>query len=237
MAERKPLDSLNQTEFEGEQRCADGDSLMSRCKESMQKALRSLRRFFSYRAMCCRIAHARNAVDSIVDKINDWVAQTTSSPKIFFKASLPEQQSLQGDAPLKIPQVVVKANLERHRGDGLRRFKRGLRRHEEAGDLDDVDSQEQDLQALRASVHHTFFDTPRDDEERLDEAIRRIKAIDSQNGTTPANPEVAEILRGLGTPYDALSQAIQAVCALQTKELEQQRKPRTFSISRGDELS
>jgi hypothetical protein len=168
---------------------------------------------------------ALSGVSRCINVVRDWIFDSVSAQKTGVKTAAEKMHSDYHAGDVSIPKVVLTPRRESQRSEGRRRS-RGIPRRREPVVLEE-DSYGVEEEPILAPVQ--IHDRPEieetEDEQRTSRVYRRIRDIDRQYGTKPSNPEVAELLRQLGTPYDSVERAIELVYALQQEELlEAQRE-------------
>jgi len=119
----------------------------------------------------------------------------------------------------RIPRIVVTPRGESQRAESRRRS-RGSQRRRELNVLDDdFTALEDEVVVVPDREEKQIVNEDTAEQKRTARASNRIREIDAQYGTTPNNPRVAEIIAQLGTHYDSIERAIEAVYALQLEEL------------------
>lgn len=164
---------------------------------------------------------AGKCVSSVRDIFRDSVWQPRGIAKGIPLGSKTQQVELANP----IPKIVVTRRSEGSRLDGRRRSRLFVKRGKQPDDDQEFINLQDECEVQPSPKEQQTTNDDSLQEKRMSQAKRRIREIDSQYGTTPNNPKVADLLSQLGTHYDSIERAIEAVYALQFEELlEEQRK-------------
>ena len=174
------------------------------------------------------LERVKEYASSLKEQFCEWFNETFEATKAASRLRPLPLSSIDIGGDISIPRVVVSAQPEHVKGETARRGRRsGLRRRQRDEELECFFQEESEYETFAKVEDEQPQCDESASEKELSDARRRIREIDAQYGPTQNNPEVARILASLGTRYDALERAIEAVYSLQIEEIQGELRERS----------